>query len=160
MATERPVSPEAFEYRRNQLLVYPSHGSPITLRESRLSGLNARPPDEETDKLPFQLNERYAESRQRSSTDIDERNSHDNAIITIIVGSGPPIFYQMDKGWHHLTDVRRCVSRNGKSCWKKTESAKGKQVLSIFTYPDRNHPFHSHDSPAAIIRAFPAQLLK
>jgi hypothetical protein len=111
---------------------YPSHGYPITLREARLIGLNAEPLNEEINQLLFELNELYAEMGQRSSTDFDERNSHDNSILNIIEGKSSQIFYQNDKDWHYRTEERRWVSLNDKSSWRKAEFVKGKQVVSIF----------------------------
>ena len=110
---------------------YPSHSYPITLREARKIGLHAGSLDEEINKLLFELNEIYAEMGQRSSTDFDERNSHDNSILNIIEGKGSQVFYQLDKDWHYRTEERRWVALNDKSCWKKTEFVKSKQVVSI-----------------------------
>jgi hypothetical protein len=111
---------------------YPSHSYPITLREARSIGLHAEPLDEETNKLLFELHELYAEMGQRSSTDFDSVNSHDNSILNIIEGTGSQIFYQLNKDWHYRTEERRWVALNDKSCWRKAEFIKGKQVVAIF----------------------------
>ncbi len=111
---------------------YPSHGYPITLREARRVGLNAKPLDEGINQLLFELNEVYSEMGQRASVDFDERNSHDNSILNILEGKGLQIFYQMDKDWHYRAEERRWVSLNDKSCWKRAEKVKGKMVVSIF----------------------------
>ena len=111
---------------------YPSHSYPITLREARLIGLNAEPLNEEINRSLFELNELYSEMGQRSSTDFDERNSHDNSILNIIEGKGLQILYQNDKDWHYRTEERRWVSLNDKSSWRNAEFVNGKQVVSIF----------------------------
>jgi Serine dehydrogenase proteinase len=111
---------------------YPSHSYPITLREARRLGLKVEPLGEEINQLLFQLNEVYAEMGQRSSTDFDESNSHDNSIFNIIEGKGAQIFYQIDKDWHYRTEERRWVSLNDKSSWRKAEILNGKQIVSIF----------------------------
>jgi len=111
---------------------YPSHSYPITLREARRIGLHAEPLKDDVNQLLFELNEIYAEMGQRASTDFDERNSHDNSILNIIEGRGLQIFYQNDKDWHYRTEERRWVSLNDRSCWKKAEMVKGKEVVSVF----------------------------
>jgi hypothetical protein len=111
---------------------YPSHGYPITLREARRIGLKAESLDEATNQLLCELNETYAEMGQRSSTDFDERNSHDNSILNIMEGRGLQIFFQADKDWHYRTEERRWVALNDKSGWRKAEVVKGKTVVSIF----------------------------
>jgi len=111
---------------------YPSHSYPITLREARRIGLKAEPLDEGINQLLFELNEIYSEMGQRSSTDFDERNSHDNSILNIIERKGLLILYQNDKDWHYRSEERRWVSLNDKSCWRKAELVKGKLAVSIF----------------------------
>jgi hypothetical protein len=69
---------------------------------------------------------------QRSSTDFDERNSHDNSILNIMEGRGLQIFFQADKDWHYRTEERRWVALNDKSGWRKAEIVKGKTAVSIF----------------------------
>ncbi len=57
--------------------------------------------------LLFELYEIYSETGQRSATDFDERNSHDDSILNIIEGKGLQIFFQNDKDWHYRTEERR-----------------------------------------------------
>jgi len=111
---------------------YPSHGYPITLREARRIGLKAQPLPEEVNQLLFELNEIYAEMGQRTATDFDERNSHDNSILNILEGKGLQIFFQNDKDWHYRIEERRWVSLNDTSGWRKVEMVKGKTVVSVF----------------------------
>lgn len=111
---------------------YPAHSYPITLREARRIGLDAEPLDVSTNQLLLELNEIYAEIGQRSSTDFDERNSHDNSILNIIEGKGTQIFFQTDKDWHYRAEERRWVSLNEKSSWRKAEMIDGKLNVSTF----------------------------
>jgi hypothetical protein len=111
---------------------YPSHGYPITLREARRIGLKAEPLSEDVNESLFELNEIYAEMGQRTSTDFDERNSHNNSILNILEGRGLQIFFQTDKDWHYRAEERRWVALNDKSGWRKAESVKGKTVVSVF----------------------------
>lgn len=109
---------------------YPSHSYPIMLREARHIGLNADPLDESSNKLLLELNEVYSEMGQRASTDFDERNSHDNRILSIIEGRGVQVFYQNDKDWHYRTEERRWVALNDVSTWRRAGLAGGKVAVS------------------------------
>jgi hypothetical protein len=111
---------------------YPSHSYPITLREARRVGLNARPLDPATSALLFELNELYSEMGQRALTDYDEHNYHDNGIVNILEGRGVQIYYQADKDWHYRKEERRWVSMNDKSGWRKAAFVKGRMVTSVF----------------------------
>jgi hypothetical protein len=55
----------------------------------------------------LELNSVYSEMGQRAMTDFDERNAHDNSILTIIEGSGRQVFYQQEKDWHYRTEERQ-----------------------------------------------------
>jgi len=105
---------------------YPSHAYPITLREAKRIGLNARPIDAEVNRLLLELNEVYSEMGQRAVTDYDETNYHDHEIKNIHEGRGTMIFYQADKDWHYRSDERRWTSTNDESGWRKVERVKGK----------------------------------
>jgi len=111
---------------------YPSHSYPITLREARQIGLHAEALGDDINVLLLELNEIYSEMGQRTSTDFDELNSHDNSILNIIEGKGLQIFYQLDKDWYYRKEERRWVSMNDKSSWRKAEIADGKLSVSIF----------------------------
>jgi hypothetical protein len=111
---------------------YPSHSYPITLREARRIGLHVSSLDDEINQLLLELNEIYSEMGQRTSTDFDEINSHDNSILNIIEGKGLQIFYQLDKDWYYRKEERRWVAMNDKSSWRKAEMADGKLSVSIF----------------------------
>ena len=111
---------------------YPSHSYPITLREARRIGLHAEPLKEDINLLLLELNEIYSEMGQRTSTDFDEINSHDNSILNILEGKGLQIFYQLDKDWFYRKEERRWVTLNDKSSWRKAEMVAGKLSVSIF----------------------------
>lgn len=109
---------------------YPSHSYPITLREARRIGLKAEPLEIEINRLLLELNDIYSEMGQRASTDFDERNSHDNSIVSIIERKGLQVFFQVDKDWHYRIEERRWISLNNKSSWRKAEMLKGKLAVS------------------------------
>src|SRR5215471_2614291 len=111
---------------------YPAHSYPITLREARRIGLHVESLNEGINLLLLELNEIYSEMGQRTSTDFDELNSHDNSILNIIEGKGLQIFYQLDKDWYYRKEERRWVALNDKSCWRKAEMVDGKPSVSIF----------------------------
>jgi hypothetical protein len=80
--------------------------------------------------LLFELNEIYSEMGQSATTDYDEKNSHDNSIITLMEASGTLIYYQLDKDWHYRSEERRWVALNEKSIWRKADIVKGKVAIS------------------------------
>lgn len=110
---------------------YPSHSYPITLREARRIGLKAEPLEIQINRSLLELNDLYSEMGQRASTDFDERNSHDNSIVSIIERKGLQVFYQIDKDWHYRLEERRWISLNNKSSWRKAEKTKGKLAVSM-----------------------------
>jgi Serine dehydrogenase proteinase len=111
---------------------YPSHSYPITLREAKKIGLNAKPLDPEINNLLLELNELYSEMGQKAITDFDDENHHDNEILNIIEGNGIQIFYQTDKDWHYRKEERRWVSTNDQSRWHKLIKTGTKFVESVF----------------------------
>lgn len=111
---------------------YPSHNYPITLREARRIGLHVSSLKDDINQLLLELNEIYSEMGQRTSTDFDDLNSHDNSILNIIEGKGIQIFYQVDKDWYYRKEERRWVTMNDKSSWRKAEMVQGKLSVSIF----------------------------
>ncbi|HYG77677.1 MAG TPA: hypothetical protein VEK08_21910 [Planctomycetota bacterium] len=98
---------------------YPSHSYPITIREAQRVGLNVKPLDPAVNDLLTELNVIYSEMGQKSVTDFDEENHHDNEILNIIEGRGIQILYQVDKDWHYRKEERRWVSLNDQSSWRK-----------------------------------------
>jgi hypothetical protein len=110
---------------------YPSHSYPITLREARHIGLKAEPLDERINHLLLELGEIYSEMGQRAFTDFDDRNGHDNSILSIIEAPGLQTFFQNEKDWHYRAEERRWVTLNDKSSWRKAELADGRLAVSI-----------------------------
>ncbi len=111
---------------------YPSHVYPITLREARRIGLNARELDPGLNDLLIELNEMYSEMGQKAITDFDEQNYHDNGILNILECRASQIFYQNDTDWHYMRNERRWIRLNDNSSWRKAELAGGEVVQSVF----------------------------
>ena len=102
------------------------------LNEAKRIGLQVEALSDQVNYLLFDLNEAYSEMGQSSSTDFDERNSHDNSIANIIEGKGLQVFYQLDKDWHYRAEERRWVALNDKSGWRKAQKVKGELAVSVF----------------------------
>jgi hypothetical protein len=96
---------------------YPSHSYPITLREARRIGLNAKPLDLEVNQLLLELNSHYAEMGQKALTDYDEAAYHSHEIVNILEGRGTQVYFQNDKDWHYRKEERRWAAMNDKSSW-------------------------------------------
>ena len=69
---------------------YPSHSYPITIREAEQIGLQVRPMDAAVNDLLLELNTLYSEMGQRAVTDFSETKYHNNEILNIVEGPGPP----------------------------------------------------------------------
>jgi hypothetical protein len=110
---------------------YPSHSYPITIREAERIGLTVAPLDDDLNRHLLELNELYSEMGQNASTDFDERNSHDAAILNILEGHRLQIFFQNNKDWHYRNEERRWVTLNDNSGWRKAESINGEVVISV-----------------------------
>ena len=111
---------------------YPSHNYPITIREAKKLGLNVKEMDEKLNESLMSLNEYYSEMGQKSCTDYDEFNYHDNEILNIHEGAGVQIYYQEDKDWHYRVEERRWIPMNDNSGWIKNTLINGKHVKNIF----------------------------
>ena len=79
------------------------------------------------------LNELYAEMGQRTFTDFDENNYHDNNIANIIEISGCQIYYQIDKDWFYREEEKRWIVLNDESSWRKNE-IDGKNIKNSIYY--------------------------
>jgi hypothetical protein len=111
---------------------YPSHDYPITLREAERLGLNAKPLDTELNDLLLELNAVYSEMGQKSVTDFDEHNYHNNEVASVIERRGSMIYYQMEKDWHYRKEERRWTALNDNSAWTRVERVAGKLQRSVF----------------------------
>jgi hypothetical protein len=109
---------------------YPSHSYPITAREAIKIGLNIRTLDKDINRDLLDISELYSEMAQKSLTNYDEYNYHDNEILNIIESDGMQIFYQNDKDWNYIKEERRWQTLNNESSWRKVEKINGKQVRS------------------------------
>lgn len=110
---------------------FPSHGYPITLKQAVKIGINAVMMDNNLNELLLELNILYSEMAQKSYTDFDEFNYHDNQILNIHESDGIQIYFQNDKDWNYLKEERRWQSLNDKSTWRKNEIINGKIVNNI-----------------------------
>lgn len=108
---------------------YPSHSYPITLREARRIGLNAKQLDPELNDLLLNLNGLYAEMGQKALTDYDQHSYHSHEIVNIVEGRGIQVYFQNDKDWHYRKEERRWAPMNDKSVWRRLTMA-GRRVQS------------------------------
>lgn len=111
---------------------YPSHSYPITIKEAKKLGLNVVNMDDKINDSLMELNEYYSEMGQKSCTDYDEVNYHDNEILNIHEGHGVQIYYQEDKDWHYRQEERRWIPMNDNSSWIKNSISKGKEKRGVF----------------------------
>lgn len=111
---------------------YPSHDYPITLREAERLGLNAKALDTELNDLLLELNAVYSEMGQKSVTDFDEHNYHNNEIASVIERRGSMIYYQMEKDWHYRKEERRWTALNDNSAWTRVEKVGTRLQRSVF----------------------------
>jgi hypothetical protein len=126
-------SSEAADRISNSLnSAYPSHDYPITLREAQRLGLNATALDGDVNDLLLELNAVYSEMGQKSVTDFDEHNYHNNEIASVIERRGSMVFYQMEKDWHYRKEERRWTALNDNSAWTRVERVGAKVQRTVF----------------------------
>jgi hypothetical protein len=111
---------------------YPAHAYPITLREARRIGLKVKPLRPEVNDLLLELNGVYSEMGQKSLTDYDEHNYHNNEIANIIESRGIMLFFQIDKDWHYRKEERRWDTMNDRSAWHRVEKVGRQTKRSVF----------------------------
>ena len=109
---------------------YPSHSYPITAREAKKIGLKVTHLEENVNDLLLDINELYSEMAQKSLTDYDEFNYHDNEILNIVEANAIQIYYQNDKDWSYIKEERRWQILNDESSWRKIELIQGKKDIS------------------------------
>jgi hypothetical protein len=88
--------------------------------------------DTELNDLLLELNAVYSEMGQKSVTDFDEHNYHNNEIASVIERKGSMIFYQMEKDWHYRKEERRWTALNDNSAWTRVEQVGSKTQRSVF----------------------------
>ncbi len=100
---------------------FPSHSYPIVLKEARELGLEAFEMDVDVHDLLLALNNLYSQMGDKSFTDFDEYNYHDNQIANILEAKSIQLYYQNDKDWSYLKEERRWQVLNDESYWHKNE---------------------------------------
>lgn len=135
LATHNPDLAECERISEKLNSDYPSHSYPIVLQEARELGLNAQEMDAATHDLLLELNGLYAEMGNKTHSDFDEFNFHDNQILNILETSDSQLYYQNDKDWSYIKEERRWQVLNDNSYWYKlflNESSQlQKQILYI-----------------------------
>ncbi len=104
---------------------YPSHSYPILFEEAQSIGLNVTHLPAEINTLLLELNERYSEMGQRSTTDFDDTHAHSNEILNIWEATTHQIYYQQDKDWFYRVEERRWITLNDNSSWRQMEHVDG-----------------------------------
>lgn len=100
---------------------FPSHSYPIVLKEAKELGLVATEMNQEIHDLLLDLNNLYSRMGDKSFTDFDEYNYHDNQILNILEAKEIQLYFQNDKDWSYLKEERRWQVLNDESYWHKNE---------------------------------------
>ena len=108
---------------------YPSHSYPITSREARLIGLPVEDSDKTLTDLMLELNAMYSETAQRSLTDFDPQNYHDNEVLNIIEAKGSKTYWQNEKDQNYIVNERRWQTLNDRSSWRKVSLVNGERTI-------------------------------
>lgn len=108
---------------------YPSHSYPITSREARLIGLPVEDSNKALTDLMLELNTMYSETAQRSLTDFDPQNYHDNEILNIIEAKGSKTYWQNEKDQNYIVNERRWQTLNDRSSWRKVSIVDGVRTI-------------------------------
>ena len=74
---------------------------------------------------------------QKSVTDFDEHNYHNNEVASVIERRGSMFFYQMEKDWHYRKEERRWTALNDNSAWTRVERVGDKLQRSVVLHPLR-----------------------
>lgn len=113
---------------------YPSHSYPIVLKEVKELGLEAGALDLEIHDLLLDLNNLYSRMGDKSFTDFDEFNYHDNQILNILEARDIQLYFQNDKDWSYLKEERRWQVLNDESYWHKNEMDEDKEIMHSIVY--------------------------
>jgi hypothetical protein len=79
----------------------------------------------------LELNERYSEMGQRSTTDFDDTHAHSNEILNIWEAANHQVYYQQDKDWFYRTEERRWITLNDNSSWRHMEHVDGNTYTTL-----------------------------
>lgn len=112
---------------------FPSHSYPIVLKEAKELGLNATEMNQEIHGLLLDLNNLYSRMGDKSFTDFDEYNYHDNQISNILEAKEIQLYFQHDKDWTYMKEERRWQVLNDESYWHKNEM-KEKEIEHSIVY--------------------------
>lgn len=104
---------------------YPSHSYPITSREARNIGLPVEESSGVLTDVMLELNGMYSETAQKSLTDFDPQNYHDNEILNIIEARGAKTFWQNERDQNYIVNERRWQTLNDRSSWRKASIVDG-----------------------------------
>jgi len=110
---------------------YPSHSYPILFEEAQSIGLKVTHMPAEINTLLLELNERYSEMGQRSTTDFDDTHAHSNEILNIWEAANHQVYYQQDKDWFYRTEERRWITLNDNSSWRHMEHVDGNTYTTL-----------------------------
>jgi hypothetical protein len=110
---------------------YPSHSYPILFEEAQSIGLKVTHMPGEINTLLLELNERYSEMGQRSTTDFDDTHAHSNEILNIWEAASHQVYYQQDKDWFYRTEERRWITLNDNSSWRHMEHVDGETRTTL-----------------------------
>ncbi len=110
---------------------YPSHSYPILFEEAQSIGLKVTHMPAEINTLLLELNERYSEMGQRSTTDFDDTHAHSNEILNIWEAANHQVYYQQDKDWFYRTEERRWITLNDNSSWRHMEHIDGTTYTTL-----------------------------
>ncbi|CAG0928916.1 hypothetical protein PLCT1_00858 [Planctomycetaceae bacterium] len=110
---------------------YPSHSYPILFEEAQSIGLKVTHMPAEINTLLLELNERYSEMGQRSTTDFDDTHAHSNEILNIWEAANHQVYYQQDKDWFYRVEERRWITLNDNSSWRHMEHIDGETHTTL-----------------------------
>lgn len=110
---------------------YPSHSYPILFEEAQSIGLKVTHMPAEINTLLLELNERYSEMGQRSTTDFDDTHAHSNEILNIWEAADHQVYYQQDKDWFYRVEERRWITLNDNSSWRHMENVDGETRTTL-----------------------------
>ena len=110
---------------------YPSHSYPIMLDEALKIGLPAERMPADVNTLLLQLNAYYSEMGQKATTDFDEMRAHGNELQTLDSLAAALVRQDQEQDGHYASQVRRWITMNDHSSWRRIERVAGKTRRSL-----------------------------